>query len=178
MPFILHCLNFLFLLCIWTFIQNYRWVGVNFTAVIFVVIMLLFLFCVFLTQILIETQPVQWWKGIGSFPLVSFQLEGDPGDQVFLIANFAVLYNMKCWDRFENAPSQWETTSHCNGISHWLGAFPKRYLKCALHGIDMWYDILIVPNTPAPTPTKTKWTLFLRQNFQVHFLEWKLLNFK
>ena len=35
-----------------------------------------------------------------------------------------------CRDHFVNAPSQWETTLHCNIISHWLGA----YTKWSLHG--------------------------------------------
>ena len=26
-------------------------------------------------------------------------------------------------DRFVYAPSQWETTLHCNVVSHWLGAY-------------------------------------------------------
>ena len=28
-------------------------------------------------------------------------------------------------DHFVNAPSQWETTLHCNVVSHWLGAYTK-----------------------------------------------------
>ena len=28
-------------------------------------------------------------------------------------------------DHFVYAPSQWETTLHCNVVSHWLGAFTK-----------------------------------------------------
>ena len=28
-------------------------------------------------------------------------------------------------DHFLNAPSQWETTLHCNVVSHWLGAYTK-----------------------------------------------------
>ena len=28
-------------------------------------------------------------------------------------------------DQFMNAPAQWETTLHCNAVSHWLGAYKK-----------------------------------------------------
>ena len=35
---------------------------------------------------------------------------------------------MKCRDRFVNAPSQWETTLHCN-VSHLLGAYTKWSLE-------------------------------------------------
>ena len=31
-------------------------------------------------------------------------------------------------DHFVNAPSQWETTLHCNVVSHRLGAFTEGYL--------------------------------------------------
>ena len=31
---------------------------------------------------------------------------------------------------FVNAPSQWETTLHCNVVSHWLGTFIKWSLYC------------------------------------------------
>ena len=34
-------------------------------------------------------------------------------------------------DHFVNAPSQWETTLHCNVVSHWLGAF----IKWSVHDI-------------------------------------------
>ena len=30
-----------------------------------------------------------------------------------------------CRDHFVNAPNQWETTLHCNVVSHWLGAYTK-----------------------------------------------------
>ena len=32
-------------------------------------------------------------------------------------------------DRFVFAPSQWETTLHCNVVSHWLGAYTKWSLR-------------------------------------------------
>ena len=32
----------------------------------------------------------------------------------------------QCRDHFINAPSQIETTLHCNVVSHWLGPFTKR----------------------------------------------------
>ena len=33
-------------------------------------------------------------------------------------------------DHVEHVPSQWETTLHCNVVSHWLGAYTKRSLIC------------------------------------------------
>ena len=33
-------------------------------------------------------------------------------------------------DLFVHAPSQWETTLHCNVVSHWLGAYTKWSLLC------------------------------------------------
>ena len=32
-------------------------------------------------------------------------------------------------DHFSYAPSQWETTLHCNVVSHWLGAYTKWTLE-------------------------------------------------
>ena len=51
-------------------------------------------------------------------------------------ANFVVIIGIAgcCYehsprDHFVNAPSQWETTLHCNVVSHWLGAFTKWSLQ-------------------------------------------------
>ena len=33
-------------------------------------------------------------------------------------------------DHFVNVLSQWETTLHCNVVSHWLGAYTKWSLRC------------------------------------------------
>ena len=42
-------------------------------------------------------------------------------------------------DHFVNAPCQWETTLHCNVISHWLGTFTKRSLnKSAMLELMAW----------------------------------------
>ena len=32
-------------------------------------------------------------------------------------------HHQPCWDQSRYAPSQWETSLHCNGVSHWLGAY-------------------------------------------------------
>ena len=48
-----------------------------------------------------------------------------------------------CRDQFVNVTSQWETTWHCNVVSHWLGAYIKLSLKLnvmysTLHRIYCW----------------------------------------
>ena len=58
-----------------------------------------------------------------------------------------------CRDHFVYAPSQWETTLHCNVISHWLGADVyapsqwKTMLQCNV--VSHWLDAY------------TKWSLQL-----------------
>ena len=45
-------------------------------------------------------------------------------------------------DHFVSAPSQWETTLHCNVVSHWLGAYTKWFL---------WHNFFL-----------NRWVLYLR----------------
>ena len=43
---------------------------------------------------------------------------------------------LPCWQgSFFNVLSQWETTLHCNVVSHWLGAYTKWFL-CWLHDME------------------------------------------
>ena len=53
-----------------------------------------------------------------------------------------------CRDHFVYVPSQWETTLHCNVVSHWLGAYTERSLMCTsmwlcLHGVHRYLYILL-----------------------------------
>ena len=41
-------------------------------------------------------------------------------------------------DHFVYAPSQWETTLHCNIVSHWLGAYTKWSLYFGLETYCFW----------------------------------------
>ena len=56
---------------------------------------------------------------------------------------FVSQWQRVCRDHFVNAPSQWETRLHCNGISHWLGTYTKWYLgmlECNWSRISgMWW---------------------------------------
>ena len=36
----------------------------------------------------------------------------------------------KCWDQSRYAPSQWETSLHCNDVSHWLSPYLDWSLQC------------------------------------------------
>ena len=36
---------------------------------------------------------------------------------------------VSCWDHFVYAPCQWEMTSQCNALSHWLGTYTKWSLR-------------------------------------------------
>ena len=42
---------------------------------------------------------------------------------------------MQCRGLFVYAPSQWETTLHCNVVSHWQGSFTKWSLQWSYHSI-------------------------------------------
>ena len=46
------------------------------------------------------------------------------------------------WNYFVNASSQWETTLHCNVVSHWLGAFTKWSL---VFGYFLWGVMITYP---------------------------------
>ena len=53
-----------------------------------------------------------------------------------------------CRDHFVYVPSQWETTLHCNVVSHWLGAYTERSPMCTsvwlcLHGVHRYLYILL-----------------------------------
>ena len=46
------------------------------------------------------------------------------------------------------APSQWETSLHCNNVSHWLGAYlywsPYHELKCKTYCISIFYGMYCI----------------------------------
>ena len=42
-----------------------------------------------------------------------------------LLSFFSVVSRDTCRDHFVYVPSQWETTLHCNVVSHWLGTYTK-----------------------------------------------------
>ena len=45
-------------------------------------------------------------------------------------------------DHFVYASSQWETTLQCNVVSHWLGAYTKWSLSCAMRWMDPPHNVI------------------------------------
>ena len=70
----------------------------------------------------------QPWINTVSYPGILFIVLGyKPIVQISTMClQFEVVKNTICWqyhwEDFVYAPSQWETTLHCNVVSHWLGA--------------------------------------------------------
>ena len=50
----------------------------------------------------------------------------------------------QCWrrDHFVYVPSQWETTLHCNVVSHWLGAYTKWFLLTSIFVVVSQVEIV------------------------------------
>ena len=46
-----------------------------------------------------------------------------------ILATASQYINTSDWAHFVYAPSQWETTLHCNVVSHWLGGYAKWSLE-------------------------------------------------
>ena len=69
------------------------------------------------------------------------------------------------WNHFVHTPSQWETTLHCNVVSHWLGACTARSLGPSQNCLWVAYTVI---------NAWTKWLTFCRWHLQVHFLHWRV----
>ena len=57
-------------------------------------------------------------------------------------------------DQSRYVPSQWETSLHCNDVSHWLGTYLDRSLYSLFHAFRLW-DMLI-------QSTSTEWVIICR----------------
>ena len=45
--------------------------------------------------------------------------------EITQITSSLIGYDLDLRDNFVYAPGQWETTLHCNAVSHWLGSYTK-----------------------------------------------------
>ena len=70
-------------------------------------------------------------------------------------------------ESFVNAPSQWETTLHCNVLSHWLGAFLKQSLPAYLTlTYELAWLFLLQPRLPDASGVSWIFTTNWRQKSQ------------
>ena len=52
---------------------------------------------------------------------------------------------VSCRDHFVYVTSQWETTLHCNVVSHWLGTYVKGSLfYCLIATIYKWVNVILL----------------------------------
>ena len=72
-----------------------------------------------------------------------------------------------------NAPSQWETTLHCNVVSHWLGAYTKWSLISGAFSGKLpsgeWHWIIVMIREPLVVQLVVSWAADL-QGFEFEFI--------